>query len=82
MALGLLMLRPSKGDFLVARNRYGSGKEQEDRVISWAISKCVDPLDNLWQPTDQNGYTETTTPSNTLQPFVSCGTGCSEILKT
>ncbi|KDR76755.1 hypothetical protein GALMADRAFT_210635 [Galerina marginata CBS 339.88] len=38
-ALGFAILRPSRNDYFLLRNRFGSGIAEDDRVVSWARSK-------------------------------------------
>ena len=37
--VGFIILDLSGDHRVIARNRFGSGKEEEDRIVTWAISK-------------------------------------------
>lgn len=47
VVIGYLVLRPSDNPYVLARNANGSGMEEDDRVVTWALAMyvlCVDQI--------------------------------------
>jgi hypothetical protein len=42
--IGYILLDPSGDHRVIARDKFGSGKEEEDRIVTWAISKYVSSI--------------------------------------
>jgi hypothetical protein len=41
------ILSPSFDEYLVLRAKFGTGKEEDDKVVSWATIECVIILSSL-----------------------------------